>query len=1314
VAEGKIVTFYSFKGGAGRTMALANVAWILASQGLKVLVVDWDLDSPGLHRYFHPFLDPRKIVATPGVVELISDYIWAATSSEDRPGDWHLPYAEILTHAVSINWDGFPEGATLDFVSAGRQNRDYSSAVASVDWDNFYDRLGGGQFFDALRASMKQHYDYTLIDSRTGLSDIADICTVHLPDILVDCFTLNDQSIEGAAGVARSIDQRYHARNIRILPVPMRIDDAEKEKLDAGRAKARSQFPHFPRGMTDAQANAYWRSVEIPYRPFYAYEELLATFGDTPGSPLSLLGAFERLTAAITEEHVVALPEMDEGTRLQYLDAFTRPRVPPPADIYLSYITEDRMWADWIAAVLAQAGFRVRKQAGSVQAGGNEREEAARAAGAASRTIAIVSAAYLRSQQSLGVREAMAAADPAGANRRLIPVRVSEVRVSEPFAERAVLDLARKDAAQAAEEILRALGRPARPNDHYSSDPVPREPRYPRTIPPIWNVPTRNAAFTGRNDVLDRLRDQLIGSSKAVVLPLALYGYGGVGKTQVALEYAHRYMAEYDVVWWISSAQEELISPAFANLAPRLGLRVGESMAEAAQAAREALRRGTPYPRWLLIFDNADEPADLEPYFPGGPGHVLITSRNPGWSRVAEPVEVDVFARHESLEHLQRRAPSLTDDDAALVAEALGDMPLAVEQAGAWLAETGMSAAEYVSELSTQLLDLSQPSSYPTPVAVTWRLAFDRLRDQSPAAARMLQLCAFFAPEPISLSLLYSAQMIRSLIDLDERLKDRIIIGQLIRDIARYSLAKVDRGSNTIQVHRLVQAVIRAQIESEADRATARHEVHRVLVEARPRQGDTDDPGNWPRYEWIWPHLGPSMAAECEEEETRQLLIDRVRYLWQRGDFEGALALGYQLEELWREQLGPDDRQTLYLRFHLANLLRSQGRYAEALEVDTDVHRRQQWVLTVEHPHTLQTAGSIAGDLRGLGRFREALEMDQATYDRFKELLGEDEPSTLGAANNLAIDLRLTGDCYLARDLDADTLIRRQAVLGRDHPRTLHSAAMMARDMREAGDFAGSVNLLRETHMQYANVLTSDHIDTLRTAKSLAVSLRKAGALREAYDLTLDTSQRYALTFASEHPDALACQLNLAADLAALDDKAAAASIASEVHQVYKLSLGEKHPFTLAVASNMAGYQRGTGAVRDALMLAESTLRSLRGNLGDDHPYPLSCALTMANCLYDLGQFSDAEDLQRDTITRLRKTLGDSHPDTLTAQANLAVTIRAAGRTDEAIQLQRLVIEARTRALGPMARPLGEENHPSVVPFLGWVLQDGDLESQPT
>src|SRR6201992_2436168 len=141
-SEGKVVTFYSFKGGTGRTMALANVAWILASNGMKVLVVDWDLDSPGLHRYFHPFLDPAKVAATQGIIELITDYAWEAIQGGDRSPDWVRKRAQIISHASPLA-GGSPAGGLLVCVPPGRQNRDDSTAGTAIDWDNFYDRLGG-------------------------------------------------------------------------------------------------------------------------------------------------------------------------------------------------------------------------------------------------------------------------------------------------------------------------------------------------------------------------------------------------------------------------------------------------------------------------------------------------------------------------------------------------------------------------------------------------------------------------------------------------------------------------------------------------------------------------------------------------------------------------------------------------------------------------------------------------------------------------------------------------------------------------------------------------------------------------------------------------------------------------------------------------------------------------------------------------------------------------------------------------------------------------------------------------------------------
>ena len=229
--NGEIITFYSYKGGTGRTMSLANVAWILASSGKRVLTVDWDLESPGLHRFFHPFLDLELVEDTPGVIDLIRGYQWAATRRTDDPTpEWYREQADVSQNTVSLGWK-FPGGGVLHFMPAGRQNEDYSASLASVNWDEFYESYGGGLFFDAMRQSLKDEYDYVLIDSRTGLSDVALICTLQMPDVLVALFTLSDQGIEGIDSVTRQVRDRYAHRGIRILPVTTRVDEADRKSV---------------------------------------------------------------------------------------------------------------------------------------------------------------------------------------------------------------------------------------------------------------------------------------------------------------------------------------------------------------------------------------------------------------------------------------------------------------------------------------------------------------------------------------------------------------------------------------------------------------------------------------------------------------------------------------------------------------------------------------------------------------------------------------------------------------------------------------------------------------------------------------------------------------------------------------------------------------------------------------------------------------------------------------------------------------------------------------------------------------------------
>ena len=264
--------------------------------------------------------------------------------------------------------------------------------------------------------------------------------------------------------------------------------------------------------------------------------------------------------------------------------------------------------------------------------------------------------------------------------------------------------------------------------------------------PRVWNIPARNPGFTGRDDLLAEVREQLLAGDKAVVQ--ALHGMGGVGKTQLAAEYAHRFAGTYDLAWWINAEQGKLIGDQVAALGLALGYVQAGAEAVRAATLAELRQRG----RWLLIFDNAEDPADVAPWLPGGGGHVLITSRQRGWNEVAAPIEVDVLARAESVAILQARITALSGVDADRLAAELGDLPLAIAQAAGFMADTGMAADEFLMLLRTragELLAQGKPGSYPRSLAAATGLIADRLAHQDPAAAELASVCAFLAPEPI-------------------------------------------------------------------------------------------------------------------------------------------------------------------------------------------------------------------------------------------------------------------------------------------------------------------------------------------------------------------------------------------------------------------------------------------------------------------------------------------------------------------------------------------------------------------------------------
>ncbi|WP_329140537.1 FxSxx-COOH system tetratricopeptide repeat protein [Streptomyces sp. NBC_00670] len=1330
--EGRIITFYSYKGGTGRTMALANTAWILASAGHRVLAVDWDLDAPGLDRFFHPFLDEEKLRTTPGVLELVSRFseslVQVRHTGAVAPGSGHDPveavavpgaarYAEMLpldSCVLPVSWH-FPDGGWLDYLPAGTKNKGYLTAFSQFDWKPFMDGPLATRFLERLKREFGDRYDYVLIDSRTGLNDISDICTVNLPHTLVTCFTPSSQSIDGAVAVATRIEEMHRDRRIRILPVPMRVENAEADRLEAARGQFQYRFDRILRRhlAPGTEPDDYWGRVEIPYRPIYSYEETLAPFREAPGDPKSLLAAYERLAEVLSDGQVRRMARIDETLRRRTLERYTRHRPPRVTDVYVSFVPQDRSWALWAGAVLEEAGFKVHLAQEGTAEGGRHRQEIERVVESAPHTLVVLSEAYLRSSRFRTTWEAVYAAGGLTEDRRLVSLCVERLPLGSPFTDR-LADLTRCDTGEAARDTLLAcFGRSFAPaaREHYTGGER-RMPRYPGAEPPVWSVPLRTASFTGRTALLEQIRERLCdGDGRALLLK----GLGGVGKTLLAREFAHRYKSDYDIAWHIQAEQRNLAVEQFAAMAGPLGVAERKNPTDTAKAVREALDRGEPYGSWLLILDNAVEAGNLPDFMvTGRSGHVLITSqRSEGWGRWADTLEVGVFEREESIAHLRGRLPDCGRADADQIAEVLGDLPIAVEQAAAGIEQSKVSARAYIRELQSPATGAARTrgsgddkvGDVTRVSGATWEFALGQLRRKFPQAVQLLQICAYFGPEPISMDLLEGAEVSRAL-------GDSRTVARAYQELSRFSLVTVDRKIWGVQVHRLVQRAMRDSM-TEQERQAARDVVYRTLIAARPSKDDPEDPNTWESYRVIWSHLGAPWAMSAHEGGIRELLVDRVRQLRRRGELTQAMDLGVRCVTTWTESGPADDRWTLHMRFQIANILRAQGRYEESLALDEEVRERQ--LATLRDPddqHVLMTTSSIAADLRGLGRLAEALDHDRRTHQRYLEIYGEDHPRTLGAANNLAVSLRLSGEYYQARALDTRTLELREEILLHDHPLTIESAVNLGRDLRDCGDYAASAALLRRAYDRCLQNprLTPGSPTVLNTAKGLAGALRRTGRPAEAQELVEHVLKHGQDGEKGASPERLLVEMSLAGDLAAQGRRDEGLRLIRRVLGDLRDSLGEDHPQTVACSANYAVMLLGdigtgpdpasagdTGTVEEAARARALLQRALEGFTalnGEHHPYTLVCRVNLAAADAALGDREEARKGCQEAYDLLREALEPTHPSTLTCAADLGLILGLLGRPQEARSTLQAALTALAKRLGedhPRVRSLREE-----------------------
>jgi hypothetical protein len=491
----------------------------------------------------------------------------------------------------------------------------------------------------------------------------------------------------------------------------------------------------------------------------------------------------------------------------------------PGWDFFVSYTQADRAWAEWIAWELEEAGHRVLVQAWDFVPGSNWIQGMQEGVARAGRTIAVLSPAYLESEYAAAEWQAAWGQDPAARERKLLVVRVAECDREGLLSGVVSIDLFGVAEAKAKARLrtmvsgaLSGRAKPAGKPEFPGGRAVRREPRFPGALPSVWQVPARNPNFTGRGSELGDLARTVAGGSRVTVE--SLRGMGGVGKTQLATEYCYLHAGDYDLVYWVAAEEPATIPDQFSALARELGLDPAPDPDTLRVQVHDELRRA---PGWLLVFDNADAVEDIRAWLPGGPlppgipGHVIVTTRRGGFAALGQVLELDVIDLPAAVTLLRTRVPDLPEDVGEQIARELGQLPLALEQAAAYLDRSAMPPGDYLALLAQRAKDLyprGQVAGRGDTIATLWDITLERISTEQPAAVVLLDLCAYLAPEPIPLDLFTShAELLPP--PLAAAAADLLAFNEVVAALVDYSLAK--RTQAGLQLHRLVQGVIRAR-----------------------------------------------------------------------------------------------------------------------------------------------------------------------------------------------------------------------------------------------------------------------------------------------------------------------------------------------------------------------------------------------------------------------------------------------------------------------------------------------------------------------
>jgi tetratricopeptide (TPR) repeat protein len=766
----------------------------------------------------------------------------------------------------------------------------------------------------------------------------------------------------------------------------------------------------------------------------------------------------------------------------------------------------------------------------------------------------------------------------------------------------------------------------------------------------------RNMNFTGRESLLTKLRGALeSGSNMALTHVNALTGLGGIGKTQLALEYSYRYQEDYDIVWWVRSELSSTLLDDYTHLAQSLGL-AGEDVKDLELLVGKVKNFLETHNRWLLVFDNSQGPRGIMPYLPhGGRGHVIITARNPNWGNLARSMVVSKFERPESIEFLCRRTGQGDQRAADELAEAMGDLPLALEQAGAYMETTAKPLCEYLKvfqERKMEVLARSKPSDYIETVATTWDISFQAVKEEHPEATGVLQLLSYLAPDdiPIEHLIKVARNWPNSLATV---LKDEAGRDEALASLRRYSLVSIS--GDKISVHRLVQAVTREDLALQDQKEWAGAAVN-LLNDVFPKD-QIDNVQSWKDCSILLPHAlaaaGYAEQLEVVPEATGRLLNESGVHLRTRGEFVEARSALERALRIIEKAFGLDNLNVAPIATNLGLVLQALGDFQEARKCSERALKIDEKAFCQNHPNVATDVNNLGMVLQAMDDFQEARKCYEKALNIYEKVFGKDYPNVAPIANNLGSVLQALGDLEVARKFLERALKIFEKVYGKDHPNVAPIANNLGSVLQALGDLEGARKLFERALKIDEKVFGQDHPTVARDVNNLGGVLHALDDFQEARKCCERALKIAEKVYGKDHPNVAPIATNLASVSQVLGDFEGAKKLFERSLNIAEKVNGKDHPNVAISVNNLGSILRDLGDLQEARKCYERALNIDEKAYGPDHLDVARDVNNLGSIQQDLGDVQEARKCYEKAMDICQNRLGGDHPNTKTVQNNL-------------------------------------------------------------